>query len=723
VLAGVVEVLLASLALACLLIVVGVAARVLLGGRLDLPRSVAVSAGIGASVIAVVVALSYRLTGTSVTVLRVLVVAAAVVVVVGAARAVRRSTDRRALLRGWASHLVNPADSLGAALAILLMSRLLPLGLTFWTSGPNDWHRYVASVQVWLSGEAGEPDFSAVHSGDFRDTQLDRALSEKPLATALLLAATRTTGVADFRLLTPVTLVLLWIAFAAAAHLLSRRLGLSPWLAVPVVAATTGSLLPMWPAYAAQVGHLVVATGALVWLCVLAGTRRDAVGTYLVGGVVVAWTAGSNISVAGGLLLVLLALGVWVQGPDRPVRAALRDVVGTGVVAALLLAPFATWFVHAISVQAAGTEGSTIPLASPVGFVGLQVTLLSSEPLTQALVAWGLVVVVAVALTRPPRTWSSTGRRAAASAAAVAATLIGLATAFGPDNYVVAKTTMLVVAIAMPLALGAAVVAALDGLPGHRWRVVAAVTVLGVAAAVIAWRDSEPATAGARAELGALADDERLRELDLVTIDIDDYAANSMASVIVPAARVVVARATYAHADPPEGDLVITSRRQAALARSEVVADLPGDYVLVRRDLSLAAGVYDVGRSPAAAEHLYGFWINEPGPRTWTTATVNWFVGDLDPELRDRDLLLTFTGLAVEPGEPAREIVATVDGVEVGRARVRAGATSALEARIAASAVPEDGRLEVRLTSAGPLHPWEVATREYALETVVVRVG
>jgi hypothetical protein len=718
--AGVVEALLASVALAALLAGVGVAVRVVLGARLDLPRSIAVSAGIGAAVVSVVVALSYRLLGTSLVVLRVLLVAALVVVVVGAVRSLLRSPDRRGLLRDWAGHLANPADALGAVLATVLLSRLLPLGLTFWTSGPNDWHRYVASVQVWLSGEAGEPDFAAVHSGDFLATQLDRALSEKPLVTALLIAASRGTGVADFRLLTPITLVLLWIAFAAAAHLVARRIGLSAWIAVPVVAATTASLLPMWPAYAAQVGHLAVAAGALVWLCVLAGPRRDVVATLAVGGLLVAWTAGSNISVAGGLLLVLATLGVWVQLDQQPVRAALRDVLGTGLVAAVLLAPFATWFVRAVSVQAAGTEGSTIPFASPLGYIGLQVTLLSSRPLPQTLVAWGLVAVVALALSRRPRTWTVAGRGGAAAVGAVLATVGGLAVAFGPDNYVVAKTVMLVVAIAMPLALGAVVATGVERLPEHRRRIVAAVALLGIAAAVIAWRDSEPAPVGARPELGALAEDERLRDLDLVTIDIDDYAANSMASVIVPAGRIVMARATYAHADPPEGDLFVTTRRQAAMAGSEVVADLSGDYVLVRRDLDLTAGVYDVGGDASAAAHLYGFWVNEPGPRTWTTATVNWFVGDLAPDLRGRDLEVDVTGLVVESGEPEREVVALVGDLEVGRATVRAGATTSLDARIPASAVPADGRLEVRLVSAGPLHPWEVATREYALETVVL---
>ncbi len=722
-LAGVVEALLASVALAALLTGVGVALRVLLSGRLTLPDSAAVSAGLGAAVLSVVVALSFRLVGTSVRLLALVLATCVVLLVAGAVRGLRAAADRPGLLRAWVGHVANPADALSAVLAVVLMSRLLPLGLTFWTSGPGDWHRYVASVQVWLSGEVGEPAFEGVHSGDFLDTQLDRALSEKPLVTALLLASTRTLGVADFQLLTPITLVLLWIAFAAAGHVVARRVGVGRATAMLAVAATTASLLPMWPAYAAQVGHLAVVAGAFTWLVVLAAPRRGRLAGALVGGVALAFTAGANISVVGGVTLVLAALGVWVQLRDRSSRSAAAAVVGTGLVAGVLLLPYLPWFVRAISVQAAGTEGSAIPLASPLGFVGLQVSLLASAPLAQAVVSWGALGAVALLLARPARAWTESGRWAALVAGAAGATVIGLSLAFGPSNYAVAKTVMVIVAVVMPFALAAAVARLLGLLPRHRPAVLSAAAALAVAAVVLAWQDGSPALAGARPELGALADDARLRDLERVTIDIDDYAANAMASVIVPTRRIVMARATYANADPPVGDVFLTTDRQASAEGSEVLADLGGDYVLVRRDLTLGTGVLEVGTDPSAAAHLYGYWQDPPGARIWTTATVNWFVGDLEPALVGRDLVLTFTGVGIEDGRPDRVVEAFVGDQAVGSTRVRAGTDSELVVPVPAESVPDDGRLAVRLVSAGPLHPWEVATPEYSLETVVVEVA
>jgi hypothetical protein len=489
---------------------------------------------------------------------------------------------------------------------------------------------------------------------------------------------------------------------------------------VAVVAATTASLLPMWPAYAAQVGHLAVVALAVVWLAVLGGDGgrwwRAAVG-----GIVLAATAGSNVSLVGGAVLVLVALGVWVQVPARSWRTALTDVVASGLVALVLLAPYVSWFVRAVSVQGAGTEGSTIPLASPFAFIGLQDGLLAGAPLAKAVALWVLVAVVALVLVRPTRTWLRDHAAGAALAGATTLTLVGFVLAYGPNNYVVAKTTMLVIALVMPVGL-----ALLVAVVGDRTAPVpatVAVVVVAVVAVAFTLQSSRTAPVNARPGLGPLATDERLTVPEVVNIDIDDYAANSMASVIVPARRLVMTRATYAHADPPEGDLFVTTGRQARAEGSQIVADLGDVYVLARRDLSLSAGVLDVGRDATAAQHLYGYWRNEPGPRIWTTATVNWFVGDLDPALRDRDLEVRFTGIAIGPEEPAREVEASVGDLAVGRTTVRAGAESVLVARVPRGAIPADGRLEIRLYSAGPEHPWDVATREYSLETVVVSAG
>jgi hypothetical protein len=182
---------------------VGAAVRLLTRRWMTHLPSAAVTIGLGAALVAVVVALSFRLTGRSHLTLAVLLALAALVVVVGAVLDLRRSQDRRGSVRSWWNQLANPTDLVALALVLLVLSSALALGPTFWTRASNDFHRYVASVQVWQSDEVGYPDFGAVHSGNFESTQTERALSEKPMSTALLLTASRLGGLAAHQSLTP----------------------------------------------------------------------------------------------------------------------------------------------------------------------------------------------------------------------------------------------------------------------------------------------------------------------------------------------------------------------------------------------------------------------------------------------------------------------------------------------------------------------------------------
>jgi hypothetical protein len=703
---------------------VGAAVRLLTRRWMTHLPSAAVTVGLGAATAAVVVALSFRFTGRSHVTLGVLLVTAAVVVVVGAVLDLRRSPDRRASVRAWVRQVANPTDLVALALVLLVMSSALALGPTFWTRASNDFHRYVASVQIWQSDEVGYPDFGAVHSGDFESTQVERALSEKPMSTALLLAAARLGGLAAHQALTPLLLVLLWAGTAAAMHVVSRRFGLGTPMAAALACATTLSLLPMVVVGNAQLGHALVLPLAAIAVAVGAGAApvRHPASVAVVLGLVLAATLGANASATVGFSLVLAAAIGWLlTRGGTPWRQVASGLVGAAVVAGLLTAAFLPWFLVSLRGQSGGEAGFDSPLASPLAFVGLQVSRVASAPLEQAVVSWLLLAVVLTLAVRPSR---ALVRRHAGFALLVGAGVVSataLTARYGPDSYLVFKWTLTVIGVVMPFVLAAALARALRVAPDRGRGLTAGAALVGVAALVITLVSMRGVTTGARPGIAALAEDQRLAAVEVLNIDMTDYFSNSMAPLVVPSPRIVVTRPTYADPQAPVGDVYLVNRSQLAGGAYELVEELSAGYALARRDLVVVAPTtFDVGTDSADRRILVGTWTDEGDGATWARGRSSWIALDPRGELTGADLVLTLDGLRAAPGSVPRELVIGTSAGPLERVQLTADREVTATVRLPATLVDDDGRLRVNLSVDGPGARSDLTDLEYALETITV---
>jgi hypothetical protein len=718
------SVLLAAATLALALAVVGAAVRVLTRSRMAHLPSAAVTVGLGAAVVAVVVAVSFRLTGRSHTALTVLLVTAFAVVVVATVRDLRGSADRRATVRSWWHQVVNPRDLSALALALLLLAVPLSLGLSFWTGGSNDFHRYAASVQVWQSDEAGYRDFRAVQSGDFEASQVARGLSEKPMSTALLLAASRLTGIAPYAVLTPLLLVAVWVGAAATIHVLVRRFGLDTGPAVAVTVATTLSLAPTLALTNAQLGHALVLCLAAVSVAVAAtaAPARSPVPVAVVLGTTLTATLGSNASVVIGAGPLLAATLFWVlRRGGTPTRRTWGVLAGAGIVGAVLIAPFVSWMLVSLGIQTTGEAGVDIPLASPLAFVGLQVSRDAAAPLAQSLVSWAAVAVVLALVVRPSR---ALVRRHAPFVAVLVAGLgsvLVLALRWGPDTYIVFKWTLTAIAVVMPLVLAAAVARIGQHHPSRRDELRIGLAFLAAVALAISLSTMRGSGAGARLELQGLADDERLAAVEVLNIDLTDYYSNSMAPLLVPSARVVVNRPTYADPEAPVGDIHLVQRDQLGTGAYQLIEVLSDRYALARRDLTVeAATTLEVGADPAARGVLVGSWADPGDGRVWARSALSWIALDPVGELADADLSVTLTGLRLPPGQSPRPLeIGAGDGL-LTSVELESGRDASVTLEVPATLVDDDGRLRLSLYMDGPGPRTDLKDLEYSLESITV---
>ncbi len=723
-LAGAAAVLGASAVLALALGLVGASVRVLTRRWVHHLPSAAVTIGLGAALTAVVVALSFRLTGRSHVVLGLLLAVSTAIVAVAAVRDLRRSSDRPGTWRAWWSQLVGPLDLGALALVLVLLAVPLSLGLSFWTGGSNDFHRYAASVQVWQSDEAGFPDFRAVHSGDFERTQVARALSEKPMATALLLTASRVAGIASYQALTPLLLVALWAGVAATLHVLVRRFRLTTGHAVAVTAATTLSLAPVLALSNAQLGHVLVLSLAPVAVAVAATASpvRGPAATAVVLGIVLAATLGSNASVVIGFGLLLAATLLWVlRRGGTPTRRAWGVLAGSAAVGAVLAAPFVPWMLESLRIQTTGEPGVDIPLASPLAFVGLQVSRDAAAPLAQSVVSWAVLLVALLLLVRPTQ---ETVRRHAAFATVLSAgalSALALAARFRPDSYVMFKWTLTTIAVVMPLVLAAAVAWNRRRAPGRRSELTAGLAVLGAVALAISLSTMRGSGGGARLELQTLADNRGLAAVAVLNTDLTDYYSNSMAPLVVPAPRVVVTRPTYADPQAPVGDVYLVQRDQLTTGAYELIEVLSDGYALARRDLALdSAATLPVGADPASRRFLVGSWTDRGDRAVWARSAVSWVVADPGGELVGRDLEITLSGLRLDADQSARSLeIGPEDGL-LASVPLSSDREVAVSVRVPATLVDEDGRLRLRLYIDGPGERTDLTDLEFALETITV---
>jgi hypothetical protein len=507
-------------------------------------------------------------------------------------------------------------------------------------------------------------------------------------------------------------------------HVVSRRFGLGTPTAAALACATTLSLLPMIVVGNAQLGHALVLPLAAVAVAVGAGAApvRRPVAVALLLGLVLAATLGANASATVGFSLVLAAVLAWlVHRGGTPWRRSVLTLTGSAVVAGVLAAAFVPWFLVSLRGQSGGKAGFDSPLASPLAFVGLQVSRVASAPLAQAVVSWLVLVVVLILVVRPS---PALVRRHAGFALLVGAgvvSAVALIARYGPDSYLVLKWTLTVIGVVMPFVLAAALAWALRTAPGRARGLVEGAAVVGAIALVLTLGSMRGVATGARPGLAALAEDRRLAAVEVLNIDMADCFANSMAPLVVPAPRVVVTRPTYADPQAPVGDVYLVNRGQLAGGAYELVEELSDGYALARRDLVVSEPTrLDVGTDSVDRRVLIGTWTDEGDGVTWARGRSSWVALDPRGELAGADLVLTLDGLRAAPGSAPRELVIGTSTGPLQRVRLTADREVAVTVRLPATLVDDDGRLRVNLSVDGPGARSDLTDLEYALESITV---
>jgi hypothetical protein len=705
----VVAVLVATLALVTALTAVGAAVRLCASSALRLPAGLGVTAGLGAAAVSVPVALVFALGGRAVT---------AVWAVLGAtvaawlAAAVLRVRRRRGLsgLLGAAGTAVGATrlDLVAVGVTLVAMVPIARHGLTYWTTGANDFPSYAASVDVWSSGGDRGAAFLDEHPDAYGEYQLWRAQTAKPMATALLLLATRVTGLAAAQLLTPVSMLLL---FVLASALLSVTVTLTPGRRWPVAVATVVPLLSVVPlarVYDAQPGQ-GAAVALLAVLLAVATAERRTPGLWVVAAVaafVGAAALGMNptLVVGSGPAVAAVLAGVcWRRRGSQgatPLAALLLAAAGAFV----LSLPFLGGYVSLGSSEADGTGGFDIPLASPASLVALQRTLEDGGRLWSWLLVLGVgaAVFVVLRLRRPGPWWP------ALVVAGVVANGGALMLVYGEDDYTFHKFLALAIALVMPLVL--AVVVGRVSLRRAR-TALAGIGLVAAAGSVNAVVTADAVPVVVSDDLWDIAGDPRVAALPEVNVRVSNIYEVPLLATLLENESIVVTELTYAPSHPPRGEWAIIHSGWWDLGTVDEVIDLSPTYQLVRFQLPVVAAGEQVDfdeDNPGNASLLYGRWYRAANGDMRGAGEQAWIAFALPDELRGRDLELRLTGRFGMRG--GGTLLVEADGVPGAKGSLRdpqgrtevdvqRGRAETATVTIPSEASSGDGRLVLRLST------------------------
>lgn len=692
-----------ALSLAYVLLVGGAARAALMRIGVRFPRSLGLTAGLGMAVAAVTIALAWRLADAAPVVIWPLGVVAALVlaavVVPGSPFAHRERGDRR---RIWADLAPHGDDVLAAAAAFVAVGPVFRHGLTSWTAGTNDFPSYVASVQVWTS----KPAFLALHADPWGQEMVERAESEKPMATALLLAMERIGGTPAYALLTPVMLLGLGVLAATILALVRERVPTLPMPARAVALVPFFSVLPMARMLDAQVGQVLAATLAVVAVSVLVRPRpatpvaRRTLG--VLGGVAVAACLGANVTLVLASVPVVVAAALWLAlDGSRDVRSLLAPWLTAGAGAVLLSLPFVGGYLVSLEGQTGFDAGFDVPLGTPLALLGLQTSVRDTPAGGRAAFLWVLLLVVGVLASLALR------RAAGPTLAMVGLTALNgafLVTTTGADGYGTHKWLAFAIWVVAPFV----VVAVLE--PFARVsRLSSGLTALALlgAAAVTCWNVASAVSIAVPRELLALAGDERLEVAETINIGLGNQYESSLATLVLDRPTVLT-DFSYADPAPRRGDWWLLRAGDPAAALADRVVPLNARFQLVEVDSEV--GIETVGfdvSEPATRGLLSGRWWDAEAGGRWSAGERSWITFEVAEELRSRDLRVTLTGTRfATPDQPRILTLSIADGPSVTTTFTDHTVPQETSLVIPATLVDaQDGRLTLELDTPEPIVP------------------
>lgn len=713
--------------------VVGAALRVLLGRWVRLPRGLGVTVGLGLALAVVAVSVGYVVSGEATAVIVPLLGLSAILVLAAVVQAVGRRHEAGERLRpGLATLIPVPSDAVALGAAFVALGPVLRYGLTSWTAFAADFPDYAASAQVWLSNSSGGATFLQTHPDPFGSWQLHRAVTEKPMATALLVIVDRIAGVRPYSALTPVMLLSLFVLVSALFTLARTALRGPARIAVPAVLVSTFSVVPMSRVFDAQLGHVVAVALASVVLVLLAGSGPpvERVGKWVFAGVAavtIAACVGSNPTLILGTSLTLGALAVWLALPwCASFRAVAAQWARVAALTALLSVPFASWYAVSLALQTTGEPGYEIPLAGPLSLIGLQTSLADAPGPREVLLQWALLLGAGGC---GYLVYKRSHRGVPASGLLVVLTLangVAIAATHGLDNYATHKWLAVAVSLVVPMVLVRLVCLAAPN--ARRW-IGIPLAGLAVCGAAISWMAGTSLRYVASDDLLALSHDARLAVAGTVNISLGSIYENSTAPLVIAGKEYVVANSTYAEGAPPSGDWLLTRQTDQGAWPHDQVIELNDTYALLHLDLEVHPGTVLFGSDvPEARGYLFGSWSATEDPGTVSAGSSAWIVFDLGEDLRAGGVVVTLDCRRSATADSPSAVTITVNGKEL-EATQNGDLTEGgqLQLTIPADvAMADGGRVNIHFARPDPLPSsdfGEFDARELGLRLSALTVG
>lgn len=432
--------------------------------------------------------------------------------------------------------------TLWLALSVLVVfSPVLRFGATFWTLDATDFIPYVSYTQAWLNETPSGADFVSVHQDALGRSFAAAADIDKPIVTALLVAASQVSRMESFQLQTPLLMLIAFLTVSAMAELIGAKFGMSPRNATVIAMIPGLSALAVTRFLNGQLGHvlaLALTVGALA-LLVGRGTREYG-GTRLLDvsiGFLFGAAVGANPPVAlSAMPTITMLIVVFLVDSKSSLRQSiwtLTTILATAVVVnGLLVGRYATSWTQSTT----GVAGNTLPIPSPIAALGQQVSLDATPPLGQVGWSWALAFGALFLMLRS----LDASRRILFFTLAVtstAATSVGLVMLkVGAENYAAGKLAVFLVVLITPLAIATVTVRLRSGTRLPWWPILA----LAVSSIVFATAAVRSVWIVVPRDLIALNENSVLATIPSLNVDLGNYYEDYLASLVVPTRRVTV---------------------------------------------------------------------------------------------------------------------------------------------------------------------------------------
>jgi hypothetical protein len=707
--------------------IIGLGVQAAVAGLIRFPASIGTSMAIGLAVTSTPMVCSYIAFEDAllpVWPITAICCAALIVGLFNPARLREARSVKAALIR---YNPVSGGDVLAGVLTLLVMLPVLKYGLTYWTTGTNDFPNYAASAQIWADSRQV---FSAKHADAFGAMQLSRAEFAKPSVTALLVLASKISGTPPYQLLSPMTFIFLFVLFSSLISALHRLFGLGSLMATVSVAIPNFSIVPLSRVYDAQIGQ-VASVAFFACLLAVLGTipigrnRWSLLVLALISAALGVACIGSDFTLIAGSSLLLGGTLLWVMfsSADNGYRR-FETAMLCAVASALLCIPMLGTFVESASVEMTGAKGFDIPLASPLSLIGLQPALNYNIDLFYIGCFWILFFAIFMAalvssnVSQKEKHWTVV----LLLCAVANGSLVGLK--LGWDNYGTHKWFAVLIAVTIPF-LAAYIVSRAP--VKYRFRLVAIMALLSALSVLIGVQRGTKMYRVIPKDLISLGESRLLANLSNTNILLGDTYYDSIAALIVPARSVTVVERTYAEPSPPGPGPFVIPANPAGTKTGEKDARLNETYALSYNPWALDRGAILHFGELGSRRFLSGEWNATEPWGVWSGGGDNHIGFNVDWKAHRDGITVVLSGRAYVKDNMQQKIDFLVDGKTASSRVFRSGQTETIEIPVTADAMEKSsGHIVIDVRVSNPLSPADFGAKDkrklgFGLEKLKVR--